>query len=250
MSTDRRWLLWTLVAQSVRQSFPDRAPALLCAVEARLEPGPWSVEVSPTDAREGWTTDRVLTEVGRAMRAATPDTADEALRDLERWFLDSARLAVQPILEDAIVRGAAHDRVAIAEWAIRALEVGLDSPSLRILAGLRDDESHFEVDAWFARTLRELGLEAPRRATLRSVVLRMAREITRGELDPFRARQWAWNLYYDAQGDVRAELATWRDLHLQWLSEHAGEEILAAGSAIDREVMASARAMLGAPEHE
>lgn len=33
MSTPARWSLWTHVADAVQRSFPDRAPALLAAID-------------------------------------------------------------------------------------------------------------------------------------------------------------------------------------------------------------------------
>jgi hypothetical protein len=45
--------------------------------------------------------------------------------------------------------------------AIEALEAGLDSPTLRILAGLSDNENGFVIETYFKETLRELNIELP-----------------------------------------------------------------------------------------
>ncbi len=51
------------------------------------------------------------------------------------------------------------------EWAVRELEAGRDSESLRILAGLTTPEGWSEVDDWLPRAFRELGYEWPDRET-------------------------------------------------------------------------------------
>ena len=45
--------------------------------------------------------------------------------------------------------------------AFEALEAGLDTPTLRILAGLSDKENGFVIESYFKQTLRELKLELP-----------------------------------------------------------------------------------------
>lgn len=64
--------------------------------------------------------------------------------------------------------------------AADALEAGLDSPSLRMLAGLTSDESHREAFVLFERALNELDLQKP---TKNQAVLILAREIARNILD-------------------------------------------------------------------
>jgi hypothetical protein len=62
--------------------------------------------------------------------------------------------------------------------ALQALEQGLDTPSLRILAGLREDENEFVLRRYLENTLRELSIELPnkRQATI-MVALTIAEDI-------------------------------------------------------------------------
>ena len=54
---------------------------------------------------------------------------------------------------------------AIVDWALAELEVGHDSESLRILAGMRDHPYPTEVEVYFFRALQELKIDAPDKAT-------------------------------------------------------------------------------------
>jgi hypothetical protein len=60
------------------------------------------------------------------------------------------------------------DLGAVPAIALQALEQGLDSPSLRILAGLQENENEFTLRRYLEATLRELSIEIPdkRKATL------------------------------------------------------------------------------------
>ncbi len=58
------------------------------------------------------------------------------------------RLFVEPV-----------DGVRAAEWAVRALERGLDTPHLRWLAGLEPGASSFEVGPILQRVMQELRVE-------------------------------------------------------------------------------------------
>ena len=62
--------------------------------------------------------------------------------------------------------------------ALQALEQGLDTPSLRILAGLLEDENEFILRRYLEDTLRELSIELPnkRQATIQ-VALTIAEDI-------------------------------------------------------------------------
>ena len=78
--------------------------------------------------------------------------------------------------------------------ALQALEQGLDSPSLRILAGLREDENEFILRRYLEETLRELSIELPnKRQAVILVALTIAddifdnrRPIVEGVADMFR----------------------------------------------------------------
>jgi len=75
------------------------------------------------------------------------------------------------------------DLTSMPSIALKALEQGLDSPSLRILAGLREDEDEFTLRRYLADTLRELSIELPtkRQAAIR-VALMIADEIFNDQL--------------------------------------------------------------------
>ena len=45
----------------------------------------------------------------------------------------------------------------LPDIGVSGLEEGLDSPSLRILAGLSENENFFQIDNYFKQTLEELG---------------------------------------------------------------------------------------------
>src|SRR4051794_22567420 len=70
-------------------------------------------------------------------------------------------------------------------WAAHALETGLDSDSVRMLAGFPQDENYFEVKAMFNRALGELSLSVPDERSVRKEYLkRVARRIVGGDLLP------------------------------------------------------------------
>jgi|GEM_PF-5923341 len=70
-------------------------------------------------------------------------------------------------------------------WAMGQLEAGVDSPSLRILAGLIGDEDPAEVERYFRRTFAELGWVMPDFPTrMRNYAEELCREIGAGTLEP------------------------------------------------------------------
>ena len=73
-----------------------------------------------------------------------------------------------------------------SRWAESALEHELDSPSLRILAGLGPQITWSEAEPYFRRTLAELGITLPKvDESLRRLYLReVARQISAGETSP------------------------------------------------------------------
>ena len=74
--------------------------------------------------------------------------------------------------------------------ALDALEQGLDTPSLRILAGLTDEENEFVLDRYLKDTLNELSIELPdtRRAAI-EVGLAITDEIIDGKRQIFEGVQ-------------------------------------------------------------
>jgi hypothetical protein len=96
------------------------------------------------------------------------------------------------------------------DWALSELLAGVDTPNLRILAGLSKPPYWPEVDFYFQKTLADLGWSLPEpEAYLREYVLDLARAILAGEVPPavachemyeiWRARNYpaslqCWNL--------------------------------------------------------
>ena len=74
---------------------------------------------------------------------------------------------------------------AIVDWALAELEVGHDSESLRILAGMRDHPYPTEVELYFFRTLKELAIEPPDKGqALNSYCRFIAEQILNGSMTP------------------------------------------------------------------
>jgi hypothetical protein len=73
-----------------------------------------------------------------------------------------------------------------SRWGEAALEHGLDSPALRILAGLGPQTIWSEAEPYFRRTLAELGITLPTvDESLRRLYLReVAGQIAVGEIPP------------------------------------------------------------------
>lgn len=70
-----------------------------------------------------------------------------------------------------------------SSWAQDALEDGLDSSSLRVLAGLGQDAQSFEVSPLLRDALRELGIEPPQgEALLRAYASAVAQELHDGHI--------------------------------------------------------------------
>jgi hypothetical protein len=79
---------------------------------------------------------------------------------------------------------------SLPDIALQALEQNLDTPSLRILAGLSDNENEFVIDKYFKDTLKELSIDLPdkRRAAI-EVGLAIADEILEGKQSVFEGVQ-------------------------------------------------------------
>jgi hypothetical protein len=73
----------------------------------------------------------------------------------------------------------------VVDWAVAALVRGLDSESLRVLAGSTPLLNEFEVDDLLQQTARELGFPIPNRADcLAHHARQIAREIVAGRRTP------------------------------------------------------------------
>jgi hypothetical protein len=75
---------------------------------------------------------------------------------------------------------------SLPDIALQALEEGLDTPSLRILAGLAYNENGFVIDMYFKDTLKELFIDLPdKRQAAIEFALAIADEIFEGKRDVF-----------------------------------------------------------------
>ena len=72
----------------------------------------------------------------------------------------------------------------LPDIAIIGLEEGLDSPSLRILAGLNRNENPFQVEEYFNKTLHELNIKLPdKRQAAIELGIAIADQIIAGKID-------------------------------------------------------------------
>lgn len=80
----------------------------------------------------------------------------------------------------------------VIDAATDALVAGLDSPSLRELAGASPRESRFVLDPLIRATIDELGLVAVRDLTLqKAALLAMLRRLRAGRVSPREVAAWA-----------------------------------------------------------
>jgi len=72
----------------------------------------------------------------------------------------------------------------LPDIGLSGLEEGLDSPSLRILAGLSENENPFQIDYYFKQTLEELNINLPdKRQAAIEYALAIVDEILEGKKD-------------------------------------------------------------------
>jgi hypothetical protein len=119
-----------------------------------------------------------------------------------------ARRLTEILADREMGRSAGEEVVA---WAEGALAAGLDSPSLRILAGLTIPQNEFEVDRYLNAVATEVGLALPKGTDLLSVrALHIAEDILSGTVT---ARFGAQRLYEIARatGSV-SDLSVWSGL--------------------------------------
>ncbi len=79
---------------------------------------------------------------------------------------------------------------SLPDIAVKALEQNLDTPSLRILAGLSENESEFVIDRYFKDTLKELSIDIPdKRQAAIEIGVAIAGEIFEGKQRVFEGVQ-------------------------------------------------------------
>jgi hypothetical protein len=104
----------------------------------------------------------------------------------------------------------------LADVAVAALEEGLDSPALRVLAGLSPDEAN-EARRVLERALAELAVPIP---SPRDAVLYLARAIATDVLDgivaPYEGAKRIWQLTLRAPGQALPELDSFVYAASEW----------------------------------
>ena len=99
----------------------------------------------------------------------------------------------------------------INDWAIKCLERGYDSKSLRILASMSKCDSDSELDNYFQRSLKELGWnKIEKQDYLMSYAKILAREIIEEKSDPIKASRKIYQILVDL--DYPTELHGWFEI--------------------------------------
>lgn len=102
-------------------------------------------------------------------------------------------------------------REAYVDWAVEALVDGLDTPNLRILAGLQKPLIWGEVDHYFELALSELCIPIPGdEETVRSYLRDIAGDIVAGAIPPSEGCREVYRISVDL--DYPDDLRPW--LHL------------------------------------
>lgn len=119
------------------------------------------------------------------------------------------------VVNDEIVKLLAErflNKEHVSAWAIKCLEKGFDSKSLRMLASMSDRFiSPFELDEYFERTVKELGWDKfERNKILLEYTKILAEEIIKEKTDAIEASREIYlihvNLHYPA------ELSAWFEI--------------------------------------
>ena len=148
-------------------------------------------------------TDRVM---ATSRRSGAGGSASETLRSLNGWVRYGRR--VDP-LQRAALLWAVDEQPAedLPDLAADLLVQGVDSPSLRELAGAPRDD-FWQVKELFEATLLELGVDVPQseQASLWALAQRTAQEIVDGDRSPTEGATWIWRHLSNRiiqEGDLR-----------------------------------------------
>jgi hypothetical protein len=103
------------------------------------------------------------------------------------------------------------------DWAVESLIAGLDSPTLRVLAGLQEPLWWSEVESIFVKAASELGFAAP--ATEQDALWAYARQVGRDILDDRSAPEAACHTLYRicVALDYPHGLLVWDGLDTAWI---------------------------------
>ena len=102
----------------------------------------------------------------------------------------------------------------LVAWALSELEAGLDTPNLRILAGLTESADSWEVERYFNRTLDDLKIELPDGPPpddmfRRQLMCQTARDIVLGAVSPREGCSKIYLLSVTQGGSGIEELDSW-----------------------------------------
>jgi hypothetical protein len=118
---------------------------------------------------------------------------------------------------------------AIAAEATKALMEGIDSPSIRMLAGMTGADSE-EVRAVFSAALRELGIEnpTPREAAM-LVATEIASRITTGAVSPYDGAKEIWRVSVRLHPEHLPALDDFEYAASEWEERPKDHKVFAAG---------------------
>lgn len=130
----------------------------------------------------------------------------------------SAPESVMDLLATYFVGGASN--TALSDAAVRAMEAGVDTPALRMLAGLSGATDAWELENLIGRMLRELGMSQPDRSSMVRLKARpLARAFLAGRITP---DAFADGLYELSRHDVREGHHPWCLLQDDWMLARDG----------------------------
>jgi hypothetical protein len=138
----------------------------------------------------------------------------------------------------------------VIDAATECLVQGVDSPSLRELAGASPRESHFVLDELITATVAELSLlELLEGDVQRGALEAMLRKMLAGQITPREVARWAYRQIGYEGGPECDEFVNMDDLYDE--SEYLGydEEQLDAWMISDAEALLAGRPLPGPPPH-
>ena len=101
--------------------------------------------------------------------------------------------------------------LALADWAIKCLESGYDSKSLRMLASMSKWDSSSELDNYLNRSLKELGWDKIEKEDyLMRYVEILAKEILENKIDPIKSSRKIYQILVDL--DYPQRLQGWFEI--------------------------------------
>jgi hypothetical protein len=132
----------------------------------------------------------------------------------------------------------------VVHWSVDALAGGLDTPSLRILAGLSNRPNEFEVEGHLRDFAKEVDGELPDRVSLLEFYPGwIAERMMRGGIRPFDGAKTLYR-YYAASGSFNG-LGTWG--RLDDYAELAIDGVSGSVPEVEEEILRAAADLLSKP---